>query len=347
MVRGFPKVSAKGLIRALLVVSLACLALMCGPLVIGWLFWGIRSALPTPNPWTWSGPLPRDISSPEGLPPELARMRIWWEGRYRYLDGTLVFPDLAQDRAWGNVSPSGRYSVRLTGGQTQIEWTDIASGEKRILAETGDFAGPLALGLPSFTPDEQAVVFDVAWRNAVHIAIVDVASGEITYIPLGQSMNSNPIVSPDGRWILVECESSLPRGLWGLCLIDWETHIRTFLTDDEGFDPQPLQAQFTPDSQWVVYPARYIGHLAWQHPPEGLRIYRVSIDGDEKHLLLSGLSERTNFAGVTSEDVVFNCSFPDQPTCDWICVIGLDGSDARRLTYLGESCPEPEDSAKP
>jgi len=335
-------VTAKGLIRALLVVTLACLAVVIGTLLFGYGSLGIWKALsPATSPWT--GPLPRDVSSPDGLSPEVAATRIWWQGRYRYLDGTLVFPNLSQDPHWGRLSPSGKHFVGLTGGFNQIEWMNVETGQQRVLADSRYLPGGPALGLPRFTPDERAVVFDVCWSDRCHVAIVDVASGEIAHIPLGRTMNKNPLVSPDGQWILVECEGRFPRSFWALCLIDWEAHIRSFLTDDEGFNPAFAGSEFTPDSQWVVYPAWHVSMPAWRVPREEGRIYRVSIDGVEKYLLLSGVSAATEVMAVTSDDVVFSCRFSNEPRCDWVCVMGLDGSDVRRLAYLGESCLPEED----
>ncbi|MEW6217258.1 MAG: hypothetical protein AB1543_06210 [Candidatus Bipolaricaulota bacterium] len=213
-----------------------------------------------------------------------------------------------------------------------IEWLDLDTGEHRVLAEEGDFT-PRAMSLefPTFTPDEQAVVFEVGWSHAIKVASVDLASGRIDLIDAPGAANTFPRVSPDGRWILVSCEGGEPGGGWALCLIDRERRTRTTLTDDEGYDPLH-SGRFTPDSRFVVY---FTGDLS--RGGDG-RVYRVGIDGQDKLLLVSGLYPTNALLTTTQNEVVFSCRYPETPGCSWVCVVNLDGTDVRRLTYLGEQC---------
>jgi hypothetical protein len=233
-----------------------------------------------------------------------------------------------------SVSDSGRYLVYVTGFviNDQIEWLDLETGDHRVLAAEGDFT-PQAVSLanPTFRGDENGVVFEVGWSDAVRIAIADLTSGDVQVIDAPGAINRFPVFSPDGDLILVSCEGGEHGGAWALCLIDPEARTRTTLADDEGYDPL-LGGVFTPDGQWVVY-------FTSQSSLEGDgRLYRVGIDGQSKLLLVSGLHQGAHLIAVTEREAVFSCRYPDAPACSWVCVANLDGSNVRRLTYLGEQC---------
>ncbi|MEW6568451.1 MAG: hypothetical protein AB1449_09875 [Chloroflexota bacterium] len=304
--------------------------LLGSALVLTSCLWGTRAA-------KFSGPRPsaRDVASPEGLDLGLAHTRIAW-GREVYLDGSEValptsFPEGASQ---ADLSPSGRYLVYVTGFvvDDKIEWLDLDTGERRVLAGESDFTPrALALGNPSFTADEQTVVFEVGWSNAIKVAAVDLASGHIDVVDTPGAANTYPRVSPDGRWIVVSCEDGDPGGNWALCLIDREARTRTTLTDDEGYDPL-LGGLFTPDGQFVVY---FTGDTSLGG--DG-RVYRIGIDGQDKLLLVSGIYQGDALLATTERETVFSCGYPETPACSWVCVVNLDGTDVRRLTYLGDQC---------
>jgi len=286
---------------------------------------------------SFSGPIPvpRDVTSPGELSADLAITRIVW-GEYVFLNGTDAMPSvpLPEDASEATLSSSGRYVAYHTGFvlNDQIEWLDLETGEHRVLARELDFTpAAMSVSYPTFTPDEQSIVFQVGWSDATKVASVDLASGDIQVIDAPGAMNTFPEVSPDGRWVLVSCEGGESGGLWALCLIDREARTRTYLADDEGFDPM-FGGLFTPDGQWVVY---YTSDASLSG---GGRVYRVGIGGEDKLLLASGLRPSGVMLAATAQEAVFPCRYPDRPACDWVCVVNLDGTDPRRLTYLGERC---------
>ena len=281
------------------------------------------------DPW----PSPLDVSSPDGLAPELASTVIAW-GRLIHLDGSDVEAVLGPLDRLGRLSRSGRYLTYVTRAdlRDQIEWLDLQTGEHQVLVEKDDaFPGAVSLTAPTFTPDEQAVVFQVDWPNRVNLASVTVADARIEMLYSRGGVNAFPAVSPDGRSILVSCDSEEPGGFWALCIIDWETRGRRQLTDDEGSDPM-LGGLFAPDGRAVVY-FTSPRTMEWDG-----RIYVTGGGGEGKRLLVSGLTPVGGLLAVTSEDAVFPCAVATRPSCRWVCVVDLDGADVRRLTYLGERC---------
>jgi hypothetical protein len=286
---------------------------------------------------TAPNPPPRDVPSPGGLSSELAGTRIpWWQREGQQEVGSFILVDgsdpISPPQGCGSMSPSGRFLACAPNvGTTGIEIVDLETGERRVLVRKDqDFPGAVGLGYPSFTPDEQSVIFDVGWPDHTDLATVDIDSGEIEYIDAPGIMNTEPQVSPDGQWILVACEGRQPGAGFVLCLIDTETGTREYLID-EALNLMP-GSRFTADGQSVVYVAP-VGGI----DGEG-QLYRIDIDDREKRLLVSGLHSADVVLAATAREVLFTCTFPDRPACSWVCVVGLDGADARRLTYLGEHC---------
>jgi hypothetical protein len=287
-----------------------------------------------------SGPIPtpRDVTSPVELSTELAHLRITWtvdqvEGQsvaLVNLDGTdpqtISLPEYA---VTPSISPSTQYAVYVTNllPEADIEILDLQTQERRTLVEGKEHFPGAALLNPSFSPDEAQVIFEVKWNDRIDLAIVELTSGKVQYLELGGGFNMWPEISPDKKWILVACEHPTQAG-FSLCLLDQAQRVSTYLVDDVIF----VNGEFTLDGQYVVYVA----------VPEGIRgqgeLYRVALDGQNKLLLVSGLDSGAGVIGATTDDAVFTCSSAEQPTCFGVCVIGLDGNDVRRLTYLEEQC---------
>jgi Tol biopolymer transport system component len=283
-------------------------------------------------------PTPRDVTSPSELSPELANLRIAWSTEQPEersitlvnLDSSDQQPILLPEYAVSpDISPTTHYVVYTTSLllEGNIEMLDLQTKEHRILVNGKESFPGVSLLNPSFSPDEEQVVFEVTTSNRIDLAIVELASGKVQYLDLGGGFNMWPEVSPDGKWILVACEHPTQGG-FSLCLLDRDQRVSNYLVDDQV----SVNGEFTPDSQHVVYVGVIRGSLS-----QG-ELYQVGIDGKNKRLLVSGLHPGANVIGVTTHDVVFTCSNSEQPACRWVCVVGLDGSDVRRLTYLGKHC---------
>jgi|Deesub1362A_J573_1020465.scaffolds.fasta_scaffold12602_2 hypothetical protein len=283
----------------------------------------------------FSGPIPEphDIESPAVLDGGLAKLRIPWnagaeEHQSLRLDGSDPIPLIP---GCGMPSPSGRYVICDPYFGSSLELLDLSNRERRVLVSREDIH-PTAqdLSYANFTADESEVVFTVTWENGTDPAFVDLETGRIELIDAPGIFNSDPVVSPDGSWILVSCEGIKPGAGFVLCLIDRETKERVRLLDEVTNIPRT--GLFTPDGKFIVYTAPFGSSMG-----EG-RLYRIDVDDRSTNLLVSGLHSTDGVLGVTSSEVVFTCRNPDRPACSWVCVVDLEGKDVRRLTYLGESC---------
>lgn len=292
-------------------------------------------------------PAPRDISSPEEISEEIAGLPIVWQSRGSggapgdplYLDGrpwpTLRLPEGAIETA---MSPSARYFTYATnllpGGD--IGMMDLTTGETRILVDGSERFPGAGLAFPSFSDDETSVVFEVVGNDRIDLGVVDLSSGKVQFLELGGGFNKWPTASPDGKFYLVVCEREGGAG-FGLCVLDREALTRRHLVEDQVSS----KGVFTQGGTHVVFVGISGGILG-----EGsLKV--VQADGEDNRTLVTGLDSGDGVLGATSEDAVFTCRVPERLACSSVCVIGLDGSDPRRLAYLGERCVVPSSDASP
>lgn len=299
-------------------------------------------------------PIPREIRSPSDLSEDLARQQIYWQGRFIYLDGTpveydpITQLDNEESTLWTyKFSHNGRYlayrydDVILDDGEAfpgfpgireKIGLWDLESGERKVLVEIGrDFPKGAMLGGIAFTPDDEKVLFAVLWRDDqeeqhVDLATVDTISGIIERL----GMDPLPVysfdlnISPDGKWAVLAETTTLNNQV--CLLVNLEKRTLECLTFERGWYST---VRFTPDSHSVLY----------DHSKEirGAALYRSKIDGTENTLLVLGLSS-FKILLVDEKEIVFSGATYDNYKCSNIYVINLDGSDLRRLSYLGQEC---------
>ncbi len=284
---------------------------------------------------SFRGPIPeaRDVESPGQLDSDLARLRIRWKGSMG--ESISIRLDSTEQAALipgcGNPSPSGRFVLCDPYYGSDIELLDLSSEDRRVLV-TRKQIGPAVtdLSYANFTPDEREVVFQITWENATDPAFVNIETGEIEVLDAPGIFNSDPVVSPDGRWILVSCEGDVPGAGFVLCIINRETKERVRLLNEATNIPRT--GLFTPHGQSVVYTAPFGGSLG-----EG-RLYRLDLKDRSITPLVSGLHPTDGVLGVTEKAAAFTCRDPERPACSWVCVVDLEGKEVQRLTYLGESC---------
>ena len=311
---------------------------MDGKWLVGAFFLGFVLAACTPVISGAEGPVPEpiDVESPRQLSTQLKEVRILWsepslQGNNRILvnlDGTH---SVALPTDCGSPSPDGRYLICIQGLGDAFELLDLETGERKILIRKDEsFPSALSMQYPRFTPDGKAVLFSVTWQDFSDPVTLDLETGKAELIDAPGLMNTEPVLSADGRWILVACEGrKLSAGLV-LCVIDLESRARTYLVD-EAVNLLP-GSQLTPDDRYALYVALEGGSVT------NAKLFRIRVADKEKKLLVSGLSSANPILAVSNDSVIFACTLPERPACSWVCVVDLEGKEVRRLTYLGESC---------
>lgn len=311
-------------------------------------------------------PAPQEVTSPNGLAENLTRRPIYWQGRLVYLDGKMVENDpitqLKQDKSallgsYYKVSHNGRYLAYqyanmianssasfpgFPGVREKVGVWDLETGERKVLVEAGkDLPEEATIGGMAFAPDDGKVFFSLIWRDSdktqhVDLATADMAGGVIERL----GMDPLPVfsldldISPDGKWAVL-AETATPLDNQVCLLVNLEQRTLDCLSLERGWYQT---VRFASGTHSIVY-----SHS--REIEEASSIFLSKIDGTENKLLVSGLSS-ARILLVGQGEVVFSGATYDNYKCSSIYIINLDGSDIRRLSYLGQECLTDEDLQK-
>jgi hypothetical protein len=178
-------------------------------------------------------------------------------------------------------------------------------------------------------PDDRKLLFAVLWRDDkeeqhVDLATVDILSGKIERLGLDPLpvFSLDLDISPNGKWAVLADTSTLNDQV--CLLINLEKRMLECLTLEKG---QYLSSRFT-DNESVVYVHRL---------KTSVGIYISRIDKDESKPLVLGLN-RANLILSVKDKIILSGATYDNYKCSGVYVINRDGSDLRRLSYLGQEC---------
>lgn len=287
-------------------------------------------------------PAARDISSSGELSEELQNEQIYWQGHMVYLSGEPVENDpVMQLMAEMHISPGGaipQYSHRkryliLEDFITRILLWDLETNERKWLAEEGKDipSGSIISGI-AFMPDDDKLIFTYTWAGenqatTSELALIDIETGVVEPLHITGFLSDffEIDVSPDGKWVVTSMVTLNDQ----VCsLVNLEMRTVECLNGETGWY---TSAMFFPDSQHVVY-----SHSKEIGSPTVIMISRI--DGTKDRELVSGLVRLAGIRAVSSREVVFIGGSYENPACSYVYVINHDGSDLRKLAYLGEDC---------
>lgn len=287
-------------------------------------------------------PTPRDIYSPTELPEGLASQYIYWQDHLITLDGVSVEPDsvtqLLDDlRTSGLIlkfSHSNRYLAYVYKDFfSTIGLWDLETNERRDLINVKkEFAENATIGAIAFSPDDDKIFFDFTWHDDdgamyADIATVDIATGSveelnITYFQAGFHGLE---ISSDGKWAVTNVIA--PDSL--VCfLINLETRQLECINIKEG---TYTSSKFALANTHIVY--SYIKDIT---SPSSIMLSKI--DGTKDKVLVSGLVRLAEIPIVTTNEIVFIGREYKDLACAYVYIINLDGSDLRKLSYLGGEC---------
>ncbi|RME58631.1 hypothetical protein D6779_06110 [Candidatus Parcubacteria bacterium] len=297
-------------------------------------------------------PVPHEVTSPKGLAENLTRLPIYWRGVLVYLDGKVIENDpitqLKNDKSimLGSYkfSHNGRYLVYryadviwndseafpgFPGLREKMGIWDLETGERKVLVEIGkDFPKETTMEGLAFFPGDSKVLFSVMWRDNdkthADLATVDMESGMIKRL----GMYPLPVfsldldISPDGKWAVLAETATLDNQV--CLLVNLEQRTLDCLPLGKG---HYISTRLTPNENIV-----FVHRLR-----TSVGVYASEIGGTENKLLVSGLSSARIF-WTDKGEVIFSGATYDNYKCSSIYIVNLDGSDFRRLSYLGEEC---------
>ncbi len=285
-------------------------------------------------------PSPHEINSPDKISDSLAREQIYWQGRFIHLDGTPVVnvPDAEAIEklslySYPKLSHNNRYLAYQCGIFNRIGLWDLESNERKELVNASEsLPYDATIGGFAFTPDDEKILFSLTWHGEdktvyADLATVDITTGQIERLDITdlQVAFNDLDISSDGKWVVLDMVSLNNN----VCLlVNLERRYVDCLSIEEGWY---LSAKFMPDNTHIVY-----SHNKKIDSPSSIMLSRI--DGTQTQELVSGFVKAIWIQLVTNNEIVFvGTAYPDSP-CSYVYVINQDGSDLRKLSYLGGQC---------
>ena len=291
------------------------------------------------------------ITSPRVLPDDLSSINILFtknENDETYVNITNVGMDYKivhntiKEANHIQLAPSGNNILYSSGEDEKGEYKTAlyshnldTSKENRIIISP-QRSSWISYRTPNFFPNEEQIIFQETnyEDNISSLIILDPKSGSLNRIFSDNNINLWPIVSPDGKSILVICGgmdiNSREPG-FQICRINLRTGSKKLITFDGDMHDTYF---FTPDNQRVVYSEWETGGLFKIIEKPYHKIFSVDVEGENRKYLL-------DFEGVIKaispdgQDIILE-GRPNEDYPYSIYIVGIDGSNLRHLTYFDE-----------
>ena len=219
----------------------------------------------TPDAWPFIGRV-QWLPDMSGLlviaGPNVGQAQLWF---LSYPDGERrqITNDLNQHRAIGLTADANKVVSIESTGLINVWIAPEGDAKRAVQLPVGNLGfysgGGNNVG---WTPDNRIVV-STTESNNIDIWSMDPDGGKRKQLTSNSGINTSPVVSPDGRYIVFSSTRSGKRQIWRINI--------------DGSNPKPLsngvadaQPVISPDSKWVIYSS-----LGGTKPT----IWRVSIDG--------------------------------------------------------------------
>jgi WD40 repeat protein len=229
---------------------------------------------------------------------------------------------------------------RATFGAKILLW-DLETNERKHLAEAGkDLPSGARISGIAFMPNDDKVIFAYTWggenqETSSDLALVDIATGEVESLHIAGFLSDffEISVSPDGKWAATNTVTLNNRVCFLVNLIARKVEC---LNGEKGWY---TSVRFLPDSEHIVY-----SHSKEINSPTTIMLSRI--DGTEDRELVSGL-RGGGVSIVSPKEIAFVGVTDDNPGCRYVYIINQDGSDLRKLAYLGKDCITEEKTTPP
>ncbi len=208
----------------------------------------------------------------------------------------------------------------MTSGPTRIVRQDISSGRARILfwipapSQIVDIAGPGHVVFDTFNSRENLREVPLGPRGRMP---------DQRWLTRGNSIDRQPIYSPEGDWLAFTSNRSGNLDLWEIGV---KTGTIRRLTDDTADDWDP---GFSPDGRKIIWSSNRSGHF---------EIWMAEADGSSAHQLTNdGFDAENPTMTRDGRWVVYNSG---HPRTHGVWKIRSDGSEATQLAAGTTAWPE-------
>ena len=215
-------------------------------------------------------------------------------------------------------------------------WDTVTNEHMELLNTSENLPYDATLGGITFTPNDDRILFAFKWngednRFYTKLATTDIKSKEITQLEIEnlQATFYNIESSLDGKWVVSDMVTQNNQVCF---LTDLEEQEVKCLIYQEGWYSS---VKFTPDSNYIVY-----DHS--KSITDTTSIVRSKIDGTENKVLVSGFLGAAPLI-ITQNEIIFAAdTLFNSKRCSHMYAINLNGSNFRKLSYLGEKCSSGE-----
>jgi Tol biopolymer transport system component len=245
------------------------------------------------------------IGAPNG-----SKLRKLTEGRFRFEESPVWSPDasmiaLTISEDWPRdgsedvyiMSPNGDNLERLYGSSEADyagDWSPdgtkmvVVSGRPRnsrlyiINATDGSHAeevtdGPAHRTDPAWSPDGSKIAFGLGRDYGRDIAVLDLASGEVTKVTKTHS-NSSPSWSPDGTKITFARNVDRNDDGWHIFIMNSDgSNVRRIKTGTGSWNTNPV---YSPNGKWIAFSSGPVG--------SGYSIFKIRPNGTDVTHLFGG-----------------------------------------------------------
>ncbi|MBS3751583.1 MAG: hypothetical protein KGY39_08785 [Anaerolineales bacterium] len=302
-----------------------------------------------------TGPPPFEvIGSPGELPQKYGDIRLLFT---RTIGGKTSFQvtTLDQKSQVSSTLDSRGYVLRLSPSADAIVYhrlenlkeerrsslwiKDLGSGEEsRIILWEEEFRDE-SIGSMSFYPQGDRLIFSVTNYSAdtTGLASINMDGSGLQRIPVSRNtLNTAPVISPDGSKILVVCEGlDADSGQPGfmLCIMDSDGSDRTLLTENGDSHGDLF---FTQDSQRIYYTEYENGGLFEILKKPYYHIKSMNIDGSDKKLILDWHQPVTTLAISPDGEGIVVMDHPDAEKPTRLYLFDQRESKLYHLAYFDE-----------
>ena len=199
---------------------------------------------------------------------------------------------LTNDLNWYSLISLTKDANQIAAVQTEISTNIWVMPELDASRATQITKGRNLVGKPAWTPDGK-IVYPSKMPGGGDLYLVDPASGDRKQLTADARMNVDPMVTPDGRYVVFRSDRSGAPRVWRINL--------------DGSDPKELthdhevaSVSVSPDSQWIAFT------LCWNK----CTVWTLPIDGGTPVQLTNNASEN---AAISPDGKYIACSYLDHP----------------------------------
>jgi Tol biopolymer transport system component len=226
---------------------------------------------------------------------------------------------------YGSVSSIESGATAVAAVRTEVVhelWVENARAEPMLLvSQVGNYLGTEGF---CWTPNGQ-IVYRALGSEGLDLWVADLQTGDRAQLTAESGNNFQPVVSPDGQYIVFTSERTGQTNIWRMDIDASDVRQLTFGRED-------ARPRISPDGRWVVYQ---------QGNSDGIRItlWKVSIDGGSPIRLTPSQSSHAIRPAISSDGRWVAYYYMDRES--WgIATMPFEGGEPTRKFWIPPTARE-------